>query len=67
MDIADRAQSEAEQLSNIINKGKPVKISERLSAFYCENCGDPIPEQRRKAVAGCTLCVDCQAEREARR
>jgi phage/conjugal plasmid C-4 type zinc finger TraR family protein len=28
----------------------------------CEECGDPIPEPRRKAIPGVRLCVVCQAE-----
>lgn len=32
----------------------------RISAFVCENCDCPIPEMRRIAVVGCTLCTDCQ-------
>ncbi|HGN0867761.1 TPA: TraR/DksA family transcriptional regulator [Providencia alcalifaciens] len=31
------------------------------SAFECEDCNKPIPEQRRVASMGCTRCVDCQA------
>ncbi|HET6587702.1 MAG TPA: DksA/TraR family C4-type zinc finger protein [Oleiagrimonas sp.] len=27
---------------------------------HCEECGDPIPEARRKAVAGVRLCLACQ-------
>lgn len=30
----------------------------------CEECGNPIPEARRKLVAGCTTCVDCQTRLE---
>jgi len=26
----------------------------------CEDCGELIPEARRKAVAGVRLCIDCQ-------
>ncbi|MBL1269130.1 MAG: DksA/TraR family C4-type zinc finger protein [Halomonas sp.] len=26
----------------------------------CEECGDPIPEPRRKAIPGVRLCVVCQ-------
>lgn len=29
-------------------------------AFYCEDCGEPIPENRIKAVPGTTRCVQCQ-------
>lgn len=30
----------------------------------CEECGETIPEARRKAIAGGRLCVDCQEERD---
>lgn len=30
----------------------------------CEDCGEPIPEARQKAVPGCTRCVECQSEFE---
>lgn len=28
----------------------------------CEECGEPIPEARRQAVAGVRLCIGCQNE-----
>ncbi len=28
----------------------------------CEDCGEPIPEARRRAVPGVRRCVECQAE-----
>ena len=31
----------------------------------CEECGEPIPEARRKAVPGVRLCIDCQAASDA--
>lgn len=31
----------------------------------CEDCDAPIPEARRKAVPGVTLCVVCQEARDA--
>lgn len=31
-----------------------------VSAFECEECDKPIPESRRRAVIGCTMCIDCQ-------
>jgi phage/conjugal plasmid C-4 type zinc finger TraR family protein len=27
---------------------------------HCAECGDPIPEARRQAVAGVRLCLPCQ-------
>ncbi|HGM5003942.1 TPA: TraR/DksA family transcriptional regulator [Serratia marcescens] len=36
------------------------------SAFHCEECGAPIPEQRRRLIHGVSTCVHCQATREAK-
>ena len=33
------------------------------SRTHCAECEEPIPEARREAVPGVTLCVECQAER----
>jgi RNA polymerase-binding transcription factor DksA len=33
------------------------------SAINCEECGEPIPESRRKAIA-CKYCLPCQTEKE---
>lgn len=35
------------------------------SAEECDECGEPIPEGRRKAVPGVRTCVKCQSERDA--
>lgn len=32
------------------------------SARECRECGEPIPEARRQAIAGVRYCVTCQAE-----
>ncbi|WP_029685470.1 DksA/TraR family C4-type zinc finger protein [Tatumella saanichensis] len=32
------------------------------SAEFCEECGEPIPEARRQALAGVRFCVNCQAK-----
>ncbi len=31
---------------------------------HCEECGEPIPAARRKAVPGVRLCVACQSARD---
>jgi phage/conjugal plasmid C-4 type zinc finger TraR family protein len=31
----------------------------------CEECGEPIPEARRRALPGARTCVPCQARRDA--
>ena len=30
------------------------------SALYCEDCGEEICEERRKAIVGVQRCVSCQ-------
>ncbi|WP_325950715.1 TraR/DksA C4-type zinc finger protein [Klebsiella aerogenes] len=37
-----------------------------ISAEYCVECGEPIPEARRQAYPGCTMCVSCLEESELR-
>lgn len=34
------------------------------SLTECEECGEDIPEARKKAVPGCVRCVKCEAEFE---
>ncbi len=38
-----------------------------VSAQYCQECGDPIPEPRRAAVPGVQLCLTCQREQDKHR
>ncbi len=38
----------------------------RPSAEECEECGDEIPEARRRAVPGVQFCVFCQEKHERR-
>lgn len=38
--------------------------SSRESRQTCVDCGEEIPARRRKAMAGCQRCVDCQTEFE---
>lgn len=47
-----------------------VKLArERLpvgkSLTHCMECGNMIPDARRKAMPGVRLCIDCQSEVEA--
>lgn len=37
-----------------------------VSATHCEECDEELPEARRKAYPGCTMCVDCQSNMELR-
>ena len=36
-------------------------------ALFCDECGEPIPAARRKALPGARTCVSCQSGRDARR
>ncbi|EMF9804892.1 TraR/DksA family transcriptional regulator [Salmonella enterica] len=37
-----------------------------VSATHCVECDEELPEARRKAYPGCTMCVECQGEQELR-
>tara|TARA_B100002049_G_scaffold200912_1_gene159443 strand:- start:825 stop:1031 length:207 start_codon:yes stop_codon:yes gene_type:complete len=37
-----------------------------ISRHECIDCEEPIPERRRKAIAGCTRCTSCQEDHDAR-
>ena len=37
-------------------------IARGESLTHCEECGEEIPERRRRAVPGVRRCVQCQAE-----
>ena len=43
-----------------------AKQAERESAEFCEECGDEIPEERRKLIPGVQLCVFCKERMERR-
>lgn len=40
------------------------RLAKGESAKTCEECGQAIPEARRKAVPGVQLCIRCQSELE---
>lgn len=41
-----------------------LKNTDRPSRETCAECGNVIPEVRRKAIPGVTLCIQCQTEQE---
>lgn len=65
MDIIDSA-SEVEDLQR--NAAIQALRINRLavSAVRCKCCDEELPEARRIAYPGCTMCVDCQADAERR-
>ncbi|HGY5247290.1 TPA: TraR/DksA family transcriptional regulator [Aeromonas salmonicida subsp. pectinolytica] len=67
MDDIDRATRHAArmlaaQLASQVGKGSYQGDSRHL----CEECDDPIPEERRQRVPGVRKCVPCQSRAERR-
>lgn len=60
--------AEQEQIEATVNDA--LEIARRNlpqgqeSAEFCEECGEPIPEARRKALPGVQYCVSCQEKLE---
>lgn len=54
--------SVAEELERMRARRAPVGDS----FADCAECGEPIPEARRRALPGVKICVDCQQGRDAR-
>ncbi len=44
--------------------GARARMPAGESLTQCEDCGEPIPERRRAALAGVRTCVSCQSERD---
>lgn len=42
-----------------------MRLPHGESKTHCMECGNSIPDARRKAIPGVCLCIDCQSEREA--
>lgn len=42
------------------------RLTKGESRTHCEECEEPIPEARRKAMPGVRLCADCRAALEKR-
>ncbi|WP_447553584.1 DksA/TraR family C4-type zinc finger protein [Vreelandella sp. EE22] len=59
--------AELEQIESTLEDG--VERARRQlpsgeSRHFCEECDEPIPELRRKAMPGVRLCIACQTERD---
>ncbi len=57
--VVEELQREAALSAHRINR-------DAVSATHCVECDEGLPEARRKAYPGCTMCVDCQGEMELR-
>ncbi|MBC1188505.1 TraR/DksA family transcriptional regulator [Kluyvera sp. SCKS090646] len=65
MDIIDSA-SEVEELQRNAALAAHRMNRDAVSAMRCSDCDEELPEARRIAYPGCTMCVDCQADAERR-
>lgn len=57
-------------LEEEVRKGGVAAVRERLQgqgAEFCADCGEEIPDARRKAYPSAVCCVECQGIRESRR
>lgn len=65
-DPLDRAQElEERQRQEAIARVRSQTSPPDLEGFEdCENCGNEIPEARRRAMPSARLCVFCQAKSE---
>lgn len=63
-DLADVAQAQIDITTTAALSQKPVYTGK--SSLYCCECGEPIPDARREAIPGCSLCVYCQQTEEKR-
>ncbi|OVZ82204.1 TraR/DksA family transcriptional regulator [Yersinia kristensenii] len=65
MDSIDIANEHAERMLEL-NLKKVLNKALLPAAHACDTCGVEIPEERRKAVPGVQLCVDCKSIEEQR-
>lgn len=52
-----------DKMTELFIKEKRAAMYHGESALFCEECGEEIPEKRRKAIA-CRYCVSCQTALE---
>ncbi len=45
-------------------KGARARLPAGEGLEHCEECGEPIPERRRRALPGVRTCVPCQSARD---
>ncbi len=66
-DVFDRAQDREAELraDALADQARLHPKPEGESALFCD-CGDPIPEERRRTLPGVRTCVECQRDIERR-
>lgn len=65
VDVVDLATAEIAAFnSSALAECRKKRLRALRSHRKCAICGAPIPPERRKAMPGVRLCVDCQEEAE---
>ncbi|KFB89612.1 hypothetical protein CR62_16615 [Serratia grimesii] len=59
MDNIDQANERAEMYLKA-QLDAATKRTALPTAHECDDCGEPIPEARRRTVPGVRLCIDCK-------
>lgn len=68
MDDIDIAQEKtADYLARCIDAARGIQPAAGTRSYFCEDCGEEIPESRRLALPHATRCVRCQAANERKR
>jgi len=63
---ADAIAERMEKMTELFVAETRKLIYDGESATHCDECGEPIPEERRKAIA-CKYCINCQRQLEQSR
>jgi RNA polymerase-binding transcription factor DksA len=59
IDTAEPDTNDAISDSELRVRNSDLRRGSGPSAYRCEGCGDPIPEDRRQAEPGTEHCFDC--------
>ena len=56
-------------LSHVLGRHREMMdhFQDKASLTHCVDCGDEIPQGRRKAKPGCTHCIECAQETHMRK
>ena len=66
-DMFDRAQELEEAQRERAIQAQAMRMGAGASLMQCQDCGEDIPQARRRAVAGCRRCIGCQSAMESAR
>jgi phage/conjugal plasmid C-4 type zinc finger TraR family protein len=65
----DRSQLEVERITEraLLIHQQTHAVLDGESLGFCEECGNEIPEERRKALRGVRMCIECKRAEELAR